>query len=108
MNSHYFFEAFILAIWGYSRKTLRVGVYTIRVAKRSLCAKSGGGAGYYCARGQDEYAYRVAICCPAADFDGFFQGYEKCFWSRMVPAGSGEGVRRAAGGDHGAATDLSL
>ena len=58
---------------------LRGELYTIRVEERSLCAKSGGGAGYYCARGRDEYTYRVAIGCLASAFGGFFQGYEKCF-----------------------------
>ena len=77
---------------------LRVGVYTIRVEERSLCAKNGGGAGYYCARRRDEYTYRVAIGCHTADYGGFFQGYEKCFWSRWCLRArvTAFAVRRAA------------
>ena len=94
---------------GILHKTLFAGkIYTVRVTESYFCAEKDERAGYYCARGQDEYTYRVAICCLTADFGGFFQGYEKCFWSCMVPAGSGDGVRRAAGGDQGAATGLSL
>ena len=83
-NGYAIFGILFLLLWGYSCILIPLNAgkrfqEELGGGKNVTGAKSGGGAGYYCARGRDEYTYRVAICCPTADFGGFFQGYEKCF-----------------------------